>query len=125
MANAAKPGTATTQQLARLHDAAGKAKPAVTPAWLLGLARSERNGRIRNGAELPPLVDLNDLSMFETSSLITEIEDATKKGARVRAVCLRCVRIGFDGSVPCMHDAAGMSSAQRRVETFERERGRW
>lgn len=130
MAHASRPGTVTTQQLDRLRRAAEAA--GVDGRWLAALAKSNRIKRRKSaGAEsrklgaFPMLVRLHELSMFEATDLITELEDAVAKGERVRDVCIRCVRIGFVGAVPCMHDGAGVSQEQMRVERFERERGRW
>jgi hypothetical protein len=130
MASAARPGTVTPQQLSRLRRKAEVA--GVNDGWLFMLAKSNRNAKreAHRGApdeapKLSALGSMSDLSMFEASDLIAEIETAIATGERVRSVCARCLRLGFVGAVPCMHDGAGSSEEQRRVQSFERERGRW
>lgn len=123
MGRAATPGSATRQQHDRLLDAAKAAD--VGPAVLIGLARRERNKRrTMSRVRMPGLRDLSDLSMFEISGLIDLIETAAETGDRSKlGVCLRCVRIGLDGALPCMHDGAGSSDTLRRVAEHDRWTG--
>lgn len=121
MASAAKPGTASTQQISRIRRRAEQRE--ISYPWLMAIAGNERNKTRRRWEEtnavLPSrLEELEGLSMFEASDVIKILEAE----ARPPVICTRCVRLGFVFEGPsCVH--SGASEESRRVAEFERRRG--
>jgi hypothetical protein len=96
--------------------------------WLFAIAGAERvrtQARAPRDGAPPPIFALADLSMYECSTIIDELDGCAKRGERPPSYCLRCNRIGFvqTAGEPCMHSKAGTSASDRRTAEIDRDRG--